>query len=134
MQTPNAFLRSHDSTNHHPTPTPGQAWVAGAVVPAPLPRSVPTLTVYAENDCNLNAEASGLVAKFDGICLRRPPAVRQGRPPQLWELGPGECSSLRSHSGKLSTLRFRAADAPPAGQYLLLPVAGAPERFSLLPC
>lgn len=130
--TPTAF------TGPSPALRPEQQLSRVVVVPhAVLPRSVPMLTVQEDYDCNLNAAASALVGRFDGICLRRPPAVRAGRPPQLWELGPGECNSIRSHSGpkeKASTLRFRAADAPPPGAYILLPVAGASTRFSLLPC
>lgn len=101
-----------------------------------LPRSVPTLTIFVDGNANLNAEGSGLCAGFaDGICLRSPPAVRPGRTPQLWEIGPGECYPIHARPDKARQLRFRVDlhAAPPAGRYLLLPVANAPERFSLLP-
>lgn len=101
----------------------------------PLPRSVPTLTLDTDGFGRFNAEASGLLSSAPAVCLRRPPAVRRGRVPQLWEIGPGECLDLLPHPDKLSQLRLRlpAGEAPPAGRYLLLPVAGAPARFSLYP-
>lgn len=103
---------------------------------APLPRAVPTLTVYADGEANLNAEASALLGySTEGLCLRRPPAVRAGRLAQLWEVGRGECYPVRKRPDKLLLLRFRVEpdDSPTPGRYLLLPVAGAQDRFSLLP-
>lgn len=107
---------------------------AGYVAP-PRPRSVPVLTVPPTGLAYFSAEASGLLSGLAAICVRRPPVVRRGRTPQLWEVGPGECLDLLPHPAKLSQLRvhFPAGEGPPPGEYLLLPVAGAPSRFSLYP-
>ena len=135
--------RFQGAPSPHPAPLPaplvGRTEAGVAFVPptaAPLPRAVPTLTVYADGEANLNAEASGLLGfSTEGLCLRRPPAVRAGSLPQLWELGRGECYPVRKRPDKLLLLRFRVEpdESPAPGRYLLLPVAGAQDRFSLLP-
>lgn len=136
MQTPTAFTNApHYGSS--PRIEPPRAQEPGVAYGAPrLPRAVPTLTVYADGEANLNAEASALLGyATDGLCLRRPPAVRAGRAEQLWELGRGECYPVRKRPDKLLLLRFRVepTDSPSPGRYLLLPVAGAQDRFSLLP-
>ncbi|MBF9140828.1 hypothetical protein [Hymenobacter properus] len=102
-----------------------------------LPRAVPTVTIYADGFSCLNAEASSLVARFANasLCLHAPKPVRPGRHPKLWELSAGRCVALSAHPDKPAQLRFRVppAEAPPAGRYLLLPLAGETQRYSLLP-
>ena len=130
MQTPNPCT-------YHANPRP--KFPAPPNEPAPVvpsrPRSVPVLTVPPTGLAYFSAEASGLLAAHSAICVRRPPVVRRGRTPQLWEVGPGECLDLLPHPAKLSQLRvhFPVGEGPPPGEYLLLPVAGAPTRFTLYP-
>ncbi|WP_158011119.1 hypothetical protein [Hymenobacter lapidarius] len=50
------------------------------------------------------------------------------------QLSAAACHLLNPHPSKPGQYRGRAAGhAPPAGKYLLLPVAGEPRTFTLLP-
>lgn len=103
-----------------------------------LPRSVPTLSIYADGSANLNAEATALLAKLAagiGFFAPRPHRQRAGNPrrPNLWELGSGS-QQMRPPSTERGGFRLRVgALAPPVGRYLLTPLAGQPERFTLVP-
>lgn len=133
MSQPTNFAGAPAYGSAHPPATPAGEWKAVPVA-VPLPRSVPTLTVQPDGFAWLNAEASGLAAGFPGFCLRAPPAVRAGRTPQLWELGPGECCDAHPHRDKQQIrFRFDPEQGPPAGRYALMPVAGASNRFTLYP-
>ena len=135
MPHPTAFL---GTPALHPGPTPAQPYDPGAYAPARvvLPRSVPTLTVYADGHLNLNGEASALLSGLsDGLCLHRPKKTRAGRPSPPWEVRAGTCERLVGRADKPGHLRCWPAptDCPPPGRYLLTPLAGYPERFTLVP-
>lgn len=120
-------------------PSPSSFLGGGSYRPEPtkpaivsLPRCVATLTVYEDGFINLNQEASVLLAGLgQGVCLHPPAPTRAGRTPQPWQLSAGTCCVFSKRTDKYQ-LRFRAAHHPPAGRYLLSPVAGNPARFVLV--
>lgn len=102
-----------------------------------LPRTVPTLTAYADGMVNLNAEATALLAALgEGIGFHppKPHRERAGNPrrPNFWELSPGPHRLLAP--AERGGFRLRAGKAaPPPGRYILTPMAGQPDRFTLVP-
>jgi hypothetical protein len=104
-----------------------------------LPRSVPTLTVYADGLVNLNSEATALLLAIgEAVDLHKPRPHRQNvgnpRRPNLWEISIGTTHRLLGREDRITVARFKAGkQAPPPARYLLTPIAGQPERFTLVP-
>jgi hypothetical protein len=103
-----------------------------------LPRTVPTLSIYPDGSANLNLEATALLASMAngiGFFAPKPHRQRAGNPrrPNLWELGCGS-QQMRPPGTERGGFRLRVgATAPPPGRYLLTPLAGQPDRFTLVP-
>jgi hypothetical protein len=120
-------------------PKPDSGPPHGTAAPPPLgeglPRSVPTLTLYANGFINLNLEATLLLCSLGkGLDLQPPPKPRPGRTPGLWQILPGQTmpflarrdrGNLRCWAGGLSR--------PAPGRYALTPIAGVAGRYCLLP-
>lgn len=103
-----------------------------------LPRTVPTLTIYADGNANLNNEAAGLLAPHgSGVEFHEPTPHRlnAGNPrrPNLWAIGVGSTCKLLPRADRVAR-RFRVGKhAPPPGRYLLTPLADQPHRYTLVP-
>lgn len=123
-----AFLHNPiPSLHHHP-----QSQQARVVeVRPPLPRSVPTLTVYEDGRIFPNSTAVELL--HDGLCFTPPTPVRPGCTPQLWQVQPGACHAFRqAQKGGHHQLRA-AGQCPPPGRYLFTPITGKPDSYALVP-
>lgn len=103
-----------------------------------LPRAVPTLTIYAGGNANLNSEAAALLAPHgNGVELYEPAPHRlnAGNPrrPNLWSIGVGSTCKLLPRADRVAR-RFRVSRlSPPPGRYLLTPLADDARRFTLVP-
>ena len=101
---------------------------------AALPRAVPTLTVYADGNVNLNGEASALLTQVaGGACLLPPAKVRNGRAAGPWQVSAGDCQPFRARADKPGQLRFWAdrSQCPPPGRYLLAATC-QPGQYALV--
>jgi hypothetical protein len=139
MNQPNAFLGNpYQHGSKHPQPTPPVSRVQEPRGTYTLPRSVPTLTVYADGNANLNNEAAGLLAPHGtGVELHEPAPHRTNagnpRRPNLWSIGTGSACKLLPRADRVAR-RFRVGKvAPPPGRYLLTPLADQEHRFTLVP-
>jgi hypothetical protein len=101
---------------------------------AVLPRTVPTLISYADGLVNFNAEATALLNNEIDFYTPRPHRTRAGNPrrPNLWEVGPGLHKLIPASRGGYRVRMGK--QAPPAGRYLLTPIAYQPGRYTLVPC
>lgn len=105
-----------------------------------LPRTVPTLTIYADGNANLNNEAAallGLLPHGAGVDLHEPAPHRTNagnpRRPNLWSVSGGTSCKLLPRADR-GACRFRVSkSSPPAGRYVLAPLAGQPEHYTLVP-
>ncbi len=106
---------------------------ARVVEVAPLPRSVPVLTVYADGRVRPSTAAVELLGGPDGICFYPPPPARPGYTPQLWQVSAGDCHLFRN-AGHGGHIQLRAAGkCPPAGRYVFTPITGKPTQYALMP-
>lgn len=135
MNQPQSFL---GGPSYHPQPTPiTQTYEPRAVYI--LPRTVPTLTIYADGNANLNNEASallGLLPHGVGVDLHEPAPHRTNagnpRRPNLWSISGGNACKLLPRADR-GACRFRIGKLSlAAGRYVLTPLAGQPGRFTLV--
>lgn len=116
-------------------PQPLEQAARTVVVGGAVPRTVATLTVYADGRIRPSSEAVTLLGghEAEGLCFYAPTPVRPGCIAQLWQVSAGDCHPFRT-AGHGGHIQLRAAgDCPPPGRYLFTPVAGKPQQYALVP-